>query len=505
MWRGASVCEQCAAPSEQRAPQRSGPKGRPQKRKHGSLNLQKVDYLYDASTGSEPSLETNRNMRKPIDITAGNTVLQVGLPWLVRYAYTFGGHKFLKETELEGETPEVRLYLGGAEFVNGQPESYYHGEGRVALTGVKPQFQYKLTDHLGNTMVLFEDRDGDGIITTESNPAENEVLQRNFYYAFGLPMQGPWNHTPTDPDMPYLYNGKELEGELGLGWYAYGFRYYDASVGRFVGVDPIAEHFPHVSSFNYAENRVISGIDLWGLQYVDVTSGEAVGPVDPHNSKTTIAEEYDVNGNGEQDYYLPAVDLTASRLNGGGGVSSQGAAGQGEGSGGGSGYFDSAVNITGIVAGLDVHNLSVSPPTKKLQIGYLAKNNKVYSWTQRPNGATGPKSAWRPAYSRVGVEQPWVQSTLRGAKIAGNIASGVGLLSSGYGYFGGEMDAEQTLRFGSDVTVSFVMFRFPSPYTYSVGLGWEAGRVITKYEWYQKKYHSGRYYSNPDLFPLLSK
>jgi RHS repeat-associated protein len=173
----------------------------------------------------------------------------------IRYAYTFGGHKFLKETELEGETPETRLYLGGAEFVNGQPESYYHGEGRVALTGDKPQFQYKLTDHLGNTMVLFEDKDGDGIITTESmssDPAEVEVLQRNFYYAFGLPMQGPWNHTPTDPAMPYLYNGKELEGELGLGWYAYGFRYYDASVGRFVGVDPLADHPEQIDKSTYA-------------------------------------------------------------------------------------------------------------------------------------------------------------------------------------------------------------------------------------------------------------
>jgi RHS repeat-associated protein len=210
-------------------------------------------------------------MYKPTDIVTGNEMSPAESDGAIRYAYTYGGHKFLKETELEGEDPETRLYLGGAEFVNGQPESYYHGEGRVALTDSVPRFQYKLTDHLGNTMVLFEDKDGDGIITTESmstDPAAVEVLQRNFYYAFGLPMQGPWNHTPTDPDMPYLYNGKELEGELGLGWYAYGFRYYDASVGRFVGVDPIASQFPHVSVFNYAENEPVGHIDLWGLQKV---------------------------------------------------------------------------------------------------------------------------------------------------------------------------------------------------------------------------------------------
>jgi RHS repeat-associated protein len=219
----------------------------------------------------EASVEVNENayaLRSLTDMVTGNEMSPAESDDAIRYAYTFGGHKFLKETELEGETPEVRLYLGGAEFVNGQPESYYHGEGRVALTDSVPRFQYKLTDHLGNTMVLFEDKDGDGIITTESmssDPLAVEVLQRNFYYAFGLPMQGPWNHTPTDPAMPYLYNGKELEGELGLGWYAYGFRYYDASVGRFVGVDPLAENHYGVTPYHYVLNSPLLFIDPFGL------------------------------------------------------------------------------------------------------------------------------------------------------------------------------------------------------------------------------------------------
>jgi RHS repeat-associated protein len=218
-------------------------------------------------------VETNRNMHKPTDIAASNTVPPAGVPWSIRYAYTYGGHKFLKETELEEGDDETRLYLGGAEFVNGQPESYYHGEGRVALTDSVPRFQYKLTDHLGNTMVLFEDKDGDGIITTESNPAENEVLQRNFYYAFGLPMQGPWNHTPTDPDMPYLYNGKELEGELGLGWMDYGARRYDAAIGRWGGVDPLAHLYYGWSPYAYAANNPILFIDPDGRYIIISVKG----------------------------------------------------------------------------------------------------------------------------------------------------------------------------------------------------------------------------------------
>jgi RHS repeat-associated protein len=49
--------------------------------------------------------------------------------------------------------------------------------------------------------------------------------------------------------------------------YDYGFRFYDPALGRFPSLDPKADAFPHVSPYNYAENRPIDGIDLWGLQW----------------------------------------------------------------------------------------------------------------------------------------------------------------------------------------------------------------------------------------------
>jgi len=65
-----------------------------------------------------------------------------------------------------------------------------------------------------------------------------------------------------------LYNGKELDTDFGLDWYHYGARMYDPAIGRFTGVDPISDAFPHVSTYNYAENRPVNGIDLHGLQFV---------------------------------------------------------------------------------------------------------------------------------------------------------------------------------------------------------------------------------------------
>jgi len=51
-------------------------------------------------------------------------------------------------------------------------------------------------------------------------------------------------------------------------------RWYDGVIGRFAGVDPIAERFAWVSPYNYAENSPIGNIDLWGLQAVSVSDAD---------------------------------------------------------------------------------------------------------------------------------------------------------------------------------------------------------------------------------------
>ena len=43
---------------------------------------------------------------------------------------------------------------------------------------------------------------------------------------------------------------------------------YDAAVGRFTGVDPLAEKFAELSVYNYAGNSPILNNDLWGLQAI---------------------------------------------------------------------------------------------------------------------------------------------------------------------------------------------------------------------------------------------
>jgi len=104
--------------------------------------------------------------------------------------------------------------------------------------------KYNIGDHLGNTAVML-------------NTSGNRVNREEFY-AFGETSFGSFTYKR------YRYNGKEKDADTGL--YEYSQRYYAPWLCRFVSVDPIAEDFPHLSSYNYASNRPITNRDLEGLQ-----------------------------------------------------------------------------------------------------------------------------------------------------------------------------------------------------------------------------------------------
>jgi RHS repeat-associated protein len=121
-----------------------------------------------------------------------------------------------------------------------------------------PQYDFEITDHLGNVRAVVSGA-ATTIVGTERRA---DIVSLTDYYPFGMVMPGR-NFTSDKYRMGY--NGKEKDEE----WDAaeYGFRMYNAKIGRFFSVDPIERKYPELSPYQYASNRVIDGVDWDGLEF----------------------------------------------------------------------------------------------------------------------------------------------------------------------------------------------------------------------------------------------
>jgi|GEM_PF-7073025 len=222
------------------------------------------NIISDTGKGIDVMSYTHFNLPKSVYNGTTNEILQ--------FVYSGSGSQLQKRYNIgKYNTISLKSYMSGIEYkgtsnADSQFDGYYHSDGIIRPNDDGGyDFQYYIKDHLGNSVILFEDKDKTGFLIP------SDVIQENDYYPFGAKMSDAGTDE-VSTDNQFQYNGKEMHREMDLNMYAYGARFYDPNTARFTGVDPIADHFAFVSVYNYAENTPIGSIDLHGLQEVNINS-----------------------------------------------------------------------------------------------------------------------------------------------------------------------------------------------------------------------------------------
>ena len=131
------------------------------------------------------------------------------------------------------------------------PDNAQPGYGYIPAdtTDTEDIFFYH-SDHLGSTSYITD--------------AKANITQFDAYLPYGELLVD--EHTSSE-DMPYKFNGKELDQETGL--YYYGARYMNPVASLWYGVDPLAEKYVEIGSYIYCHNNPIILFDPDGMEDKD--------------------------------------------------------------------------------------------------------------------------------------------------------------------------------------------------------------------------------------------
>ncbi|WP_068597382.1 RHS repeat domain-containing protein [Vaginella massiliensis] len=197
------------------------------------------------------------------------------------YTYDASGSK-LNKTVTEGSKTTTTEYIGGFQYEQNKLQFFPHAEGYVNVLGnllndnKTFHYVYNYADHLGNVRVSY----------AWDERGKLEILEENHYYPFGLKHRGYTDLVQVPVEIGvgvgvepggigvistdysgsrsynYKYNGKELEDDLGLDWYAMDMRMYDPTIARWMVHDPVVHH--NMSPYNAFDNNPVYWADPSG-------------------------------------------------------------------------------------------------------------------------------------------------------------------------------------------------------------------------------------------------
>ena len=222
-----------------------------------------TNFINGANTNNEYTYDQNGNLTKDLNKNITNIQYNLlNLPSVVtfndgstiRYMYSADGTK-LRTTHVINGTTSTTDYCGNVIYENGTAKRLLNDEGYFDLA--TNTYYYYLKDHQGNNRVVIN--------------SSGTVQETNHYYPFG------GLFSTSSNVQPYKYNGKELDTKKGLNLYDYGARHYDAALGRWHVVDPMAEKMGAWSPYGYCFNNPMKFVDEEGeLPWLAALVGGAI-------------------------------------------------------------------------------------------------------------------------------------------------------------------------------------------------------------------------------------
>ena len=272
-------------------------------------SVQNGDYLYDANgnmiedKNKKITSIVYNHLNLPTEVVFDNSSTKK-----IDYIYDATGLKLKKVVHDNGNTTTTE-YAGNYIYENSVLKFFSHPEGYIEPNGANFDYVYQYKDHLGNIRLAYADNDDSGTVDT------TEIIEENNYYPFGLKQKGynvVVSSNSNSMASKYKYNGKELNKELGLDWYDFGFRNYDAVLGRWMNIDPLAENYYSYSAYSSMMNNPVSFIDPDGRFTVDIKgnkSEEALAEL-----QASVGTELNLSmKDGRLSYTLVDPDATLSK------------------------------------------------------------------------------------------------------------------------------------------------------------------------------------------------
>lgn len=216
------------------------------------------NYVYDANSGN---LTTDPYKGLTLTYNALNRTDKIQTSTTNRYIdYTYDANgNILRKRQYDnsGGVPVLQKttdYIDGFLYENSTLVYFPMPEGRVLVSGSTYTQEFVITDQQGNARLSFQNNSGTA-----------KAMQENSYYGFGMTMTSAMG-LPTTPNKRLYNGGSEWQNDYNNSpdYYQTFYRNYDAALGRFIAVDPMAEATESLSVYHYAGNNPIMANDPGG-------------------------------------------------------------------------------------------------------------------------------------------------------------------------------------------------------------------------------------------------